>query len=50
MDSGPEKSKRWIILTHNVEVKLGPISSDFPTLTERRFYRQVAFRTPFPYN
>ena len=37
MDSGSEKSKRF-----------GPISSDFHSLTERRFYRQVAFRTPFP--
>ena len=25
-----------------MEIKLGPISSDFHTLTERRFYRQVA--------
>ena len=38
----------WIILTRNVEMKLGPIQSDFHTLTERRFYGQIAFRTPFP--
>ena len=39
----------WIILTHNVEIKLGPISSNSHTLTERRFYRKVAFSSSGPY-